>query len=372
MIEIKEVLSSNDWKEFINLPYRIYRNNSFWVPSIKKNEQKSFNPSNELFKTVEAKFLLALKDNRVVGRVVAIINWTEVNQLNKSKVRFGWLEYEDDIAILEALLNEVEVLGRKHDLSYMEGPMGFSNMDKAGMLTEGFDYRATMIGIYNYEYYPHHIEQLGFRPEAEWLEYSFRFDSILIEKARKLKTIIEKRYKVSCYQFKSINDLMPYVDEMFDLINRTYADLQSFVPIEKFQVEHYKKKYLKFIHPDFISCVKDEGGKMIAFAITMPSFSKAFQKANGSLYPFGWLHLLKAVKKNDHAEFYLIGIDPEYQNKGINALMFTQLYDSYQKRGIESVETNPLLEENTKIQQLWKNFSPVVHKRRKTFRKNIK
>ncbi len=371
MIKIKEVSTSNDWQEFINLPFRIYQNNPYWVPPIKKNELKSFNPTNDIFKTVEARFLLAYKDNRVVGRVVAIINWTEVNELNKPKVRFGWLDYEDDIEILKALLNEVEQLGKKHNLDYMEGPMGFSNMDKAGMLTQGFNYRATMIGIYNHEYYSNHIQQLGFRPEAEWLEYTFSFDTIDIEKARKLRSIIETRYNVSCYQFKSINDLMPYVDEMFDLINLTYAELQSFVPIEPFQVEHYKKKYLKFIHPDFISCVKDAQGKMIAFAITMPSFSKAFQKAKGSLFPLGWWYLLQATKKNDHGEFYLIGIDPEYQNKGINALIFTQLYDNYQKRGIKTVETNPLLEENIKIQQLWKNFSPEIHKRRKTFRKDL-
>ena len=371
MIKIKEVSTSNDWNEFINLPFRIYQNNPYWVPPIKKNELKSFNPSNDIFKTVEAKFLLAYKGDRVVGRVVAIVNWTEVNELKKAKARFGWLDYENDIEILKKLLQEVENLGKKYNLDYIEGPMGFSNMDKAGMLTKGFDYRATMIGIYNHEYYADHILQLGFKPEAEWLEYAINFDSIDVEKSRKLRSIIETRYGVSCYQFKSINDLMPHVDEMFDLINLTYAELQSFVPIEPFQVEHYKKKYLKFIHPDFISCVKDSKGKMIAFAITMPSFSKAFQKANGSLFPFGWWYLMQAVKKNDHAEFYLIGIDPEYQNKGINALIFTQLYDSYQKRGIKWVETNPLLEENIKIQQLWKNFNPEIHKKRKTFRKNI-
>ncbi|WP_322971699.1 GNAT family N-acetyltransferase [Faecalibacter sp. LW9] len=371
MITIREVKSSDDWKTFINLPFQIYKNNSFWVPPIKKNEIKSFNPSNDIFKTVDATFLLAYKDGKAVGRIVAIINWTEVNELHKSKVRFGWLDYENDLEILKALLDEVEKIGKQHRLEYMEGTMGFSNMDKAGMLTEGFDYRATMIGIYNHQYYPTHIQALGFKPEAEWLEYTFRFDSIDIDKARKLQAIIEKRYGVSNYQFKSINDLMPYVDEMFDLINKTYAELQSFVPIEKFQVEHYKKKYLKFIHPDFISCVKDAQGKMIAFAITMPSFSKGFQKANGSLFPFGWWHLMQATKKNNHAEFYLIGIDPEYQNKGINALIFTQLYESYKKRGVETIETNPLLEENTKIQHLWKNFDPKIHKRRKTFRKNI-
>ena len=371
MITIREVKTSEDWKTFINLPFQIYKNSAYWVPPIKKNELKSFNPSNDIFKTVDAKFLLAFKENQAVGRVVAIVNWNEVNELKKSKVRFGWLDYINDIDVLKALLDEVEAFGKAHQLDYMEGPMGFSNMDKAGMLTEGFNYRATMIGIYNHAYYFEHIKALGFRPEAEWLEYTFSFADIDIEKANKLSTIVEKRYKVSNYQFKSMNDLMPHVDEMFELLNKTYAELQSFVPIEKFQVEHYKKKYLKYIHPDFISCVKDEHGKMIAFSITMPSFSEGFQKANGSLFPLGWWHLMRVMKHSTHAEFYLIGIDPEYQSKGVNALIFKQLHENYQKHGIKTVETNPLLEENLKVQQLWKNFNPTIHKRRKTFRKDI-
>ena len=371
MITVREAQSTKDRKIFVDLPFQIYKDNPYWVPPIKKNELQSFDPSNDIFKTVHAKFLLAYNGNKVVGRVVAIINTVEINELKKNKVRFGWLDYEDDIEILKALLLEVEKFGKQHQVEYMEGPMGFSNMDKAGMLTDGFTSRATMIGIYNHSYYPKHLSELGFVPEAEWLEYKFGFDEIEIGKSKKLTDLIEKRYNVSNYYFKTIEDLMPYVDEMFDLLNKTYADLQSFVPIEPFQVEHYKKKYLKFIHPDFISCVKDAEGKMIAFAITMPSFSKAFQKANGSLLPFGWWHLMQATKKNDHAEFYLIGIDPEYQNKGINALIFKQLHENFERRGIKTVETNPLLEENTKIQQLWSKFNPVIHKRRKTFRKDL-
>jgi len=371
MIEVREVNSSKDWKAFVDLPFKLYKNSAFWVPPIKKNELKSFDPSNDIFKTVDAKFLLAYKDNQVVGRVVAIINWTEIKQLNKCKVRFGWLDYENDVEILSALLHEVETFGKLHNLEYMEGPMGFSNMDKAGMLTQGFDYKATMIGIYNHEYYYKHIQELGFFPEAEWLEYKFGFDDIDIDKSKRLADMLAKRYNVSTFQFNSIDELMPYVDEMFTLLNKTYAELQSFVPIEQFQVEHYKEKYLKFIHPDFISCVKDENGKMVAFAITMPSFTEGFQKAKGSLYPFGWWHLMQSMKKSNHAEFYLIGIDPAYQNKGLNALMFQQLHENYQKHGIRTIETNPLLEENLKVQQLWKTFNPVTHKRRKTFRKNL-
>ena len=372
MIEIKEVKSSKEMKKFVDLPFEVYKDNPYWVPSLKKDELAGFDCNNTIFKTVEAEFFLAYKGDEVVGRIVSIINWTEVKELCKSKIRFGWLVFKDDINILKALLTAVENIAIEKKLSYIEGPMGFSNMDKAGLLTEGFDKIATLIGLYNYEYYPKYLQQLGYEPKAEWLEYFIDIENLnSVKQMDKLCEMLKKRYEIETYKFKTIDEMLPYVDEMFDLLNVTYAELQSFVPIEKFQVEHYKKKYLKFIHPDFISCVKDKNNKMIAFAITMPSFSKAFQKTKGKLFPFGWWHLMQAQKKNDHVEFYLIGIDPQYQNKGVNALIFKELYDRFTARGIKTLETNPLLEENMKVQQLWKNFDPIVHKRRKTFYKNI-
>lgn len=371
MITIKEAKNDKELMDFVKFPFSLYKNNDYWVPPIIKEEFKSFNPKNDIFKSVDVHFYLAYKDNQLVGRVAASINWTEVNELHKPKVRFGWLEMIDDLEVTKALLDKVTELGTNNKLKYIEGPMGFSNMDKAGMLTQGFDYIATMIGIYNPEYYPKHLEQLGFKTEAEWLEYKLDIKSFNPRKINTLSGLIAKRYEVSLLKFKSIKELLPYVDEMFALLNKTYADLQSFVPIQQFQIEHYKKQYLNFIHPDYISCVMDKDHKMIAFAITMPSFSKGFQKANGKLFPFGFLHLLKAMKKNNHAEFYLIGIDPIYQNKGINALIFKEIYDNFTKNGITEIETNPLLVENNKIQQLWKEFNPIIHKRRKTFRKDL-
>ncbi|GGE94403.1 hypothetical protein SAMN05443634_101201 [Chishuiella changwenlii] len=372
MIDVKEVKSKKEMNQFIDLPFDIYKNNPYWVPPIKKDERKSFNPNNEIFKTVEAKFFLAYKGSEVVGRVVAIVNWTEIEELNKSKIRFGWLVFKDDINILKALLTTVENIGKVHKVNYIEGPMGFSNMDKAGMLTEGFDKIATLIGTYNHSYYPEYIQQLGYQPMAEWLEYAIELKNLeSVNQMDKLCELIRKRYSIDTYHFSSTKEMLPYVNEMFDLLNLTYADLQSFVPIEKEQVEHYKKKYLKFIHPDFVSCVKDKEGKMIAFAITMPSFSKAFQKSKGELFPFGWWYFIQEQKKNTHVEFYLIGIDPAYQNKGVHALIFKQLYDRFIKRGIKTLETNPILNENSKAQLIWKNFDPVIHKRRKTFYKEL-
>jgi len=372
MIEVREIKSEKELEDFVKFPFKLYKGNKYWVPSIIKEELKSFNPNQDIFKTVDVKYYLAYKNNEIVGRVAAIINWTEVNELKKNKARFGWLEMIDDINVTKALLDKVVEFGKEKNLEYIEGPMGFSNMDKAGMLTEGFNYIATMIGFYNYEYYPKHLEQLGYKPEAEWIEYSMELKNISASyDMEKISALIEKRYKVRSLEFESIKDVLPYVDEMFGLLNKSYAGLQSFVPIQQFQIDHYKEKYLNFIHPDFISCIVDEFGKIIAFGITMPSFSKAFQKANGKLLPFGWWHLLRAMKKNDHVEFYLIGVDPKFQNKGITALIFRDLHVNFRRRGIKTVETNPLLIENNKIQQLWQQFNPDTHKERKTYRYNL-
>lgn len=371
MIEIREAKTKNEITEFVKFPFTLYKNNKYWVPSMIKEEVKSFDLKNDIFKTVDVRFYLAYIGNEIVGRVACSINWTEVNELKKPKVRFGWLEMIDNIDVTKALIDTAIEFGKSQNMEYLEGPMGFSNMDKAGMLTEGFEYIATMIGLYNYEYYPKHMEQLGFKPEAEWIEYKLDLAKYDHEKIVKMSKLIKDRYKVKVLEFKSTKELMPYVDEMFALLNKTYADLQSFVPIEPFQVEHYKKKYLQFIHPDFISCIMDNDNTMIAFAITMPSFSKAFQKANGKLFPFGFWHLLQAVKKNDHAEFYLIGVDPEYRNKGVTALIFEEIYKCFTKHKISLIETNPLLIENNKIQQLWKHLNPEIHKERKTYRLDI-
>ncbi|EPH12342.1 GNAT family N-acetyltransferase [Myroides odoratimimus] len=371
MIEIREAKTNQEIKEFVKFPFKLYKDNKYWVPSMIKEEIKSFDRNNDIFKTVDVHFYLAYKNNEIVGRVACCINWTEVKDLHKPKVRFGWLEMIDDIEVTKALINTVIAFGKSQKMEYIEGPMGFSNMDKAGMLTKGFDYIATMIGLYNFEYYPQHMQQLGFKPEAEWIEYKLDISKFDKPKIDKMSSLVKTRYNVKVLEFKTIKELMPYVDEMFALLNKTYADLQSFVPIEPFQVEHYKKKYLQFIHPDYISCIMDENNKMIAFAITMPSFSRAFQKANGKLFPFGFWHLLQAIKKNSHAEFYLIGVDPEFRNKGVTAIIFEEIYKCFSKHNITFVETNPLLVENNKIQQLWKQLDPEIHKERKTYRLDI-
>jgi len=272
MITIKEALTQKEMTDFVTFPFQLYKNNPYWVPPLIKDELKSFNPKNDIFKSVTARYFLAYQDGKLAGRIAAIINWTEVNTLHKSKVRFGWFDVIDDIEVTKALLDKVIELGNEHKLEYMEGPVGFSNMDKAGMLTEGFDQIATMIGLYNHAYYPEHLKTLGFTIEAEWLEYKIDAKQVDLGKIEPLSRIIEQRYAVKSLNFKSTKDIIPYVDEMFGLLNKTYAELQSFVPIEQFQIDHYKEKYISFIHPDFITCESVSESQWKTLPIWIPAF----------------------------------------------------------------------------------------------------
>ncbi len=379
MITLKEMITPKELKQFVKFPFSLYKNEPKWVPPIIADELESMDPAkNPVFKNAEARYFLAFAKaengkQKAVGRICAIINHIEINEQKKSKMRFGWFDVIDDIEVTKALLSKVSEIGRENNLEFMEGPVGFSNMEKAGLLIEGFEYLNTMITWYNYPYYKDHFEQLGFEKAAEWVEFKIQIDPPEKQnpKVKKFADIIAKRYELSPLEFKTAADVKPYVDEMFELLNKTYNTLSTFVPIQQYQIDHYKEKYIKYIHPDFIKCVQDKEGKLVAFAITMPSFNEALKKANGSLFPFGFYHLLKAKKKNDTAAFYLIGIDPEYQNKGVTAVIFQKMQELFNSRGITQVETNPELEENKAIQQLWKNYEHKLHKRRRTYRKNL-
>lgn len=371
-IRIKKVQSKHDLEAFIKFPMDLYKDNKNYVPPFINEEKETLDVSkNPVFKDAEAHYFIAEKDNKVVGRVAAIINWQEVNKQHKKKMRFGWFDMIDDIEVTKALLDKVEAIGKENNLEFIEGPVGFSNLEKAGMLTKGFDKLATMVGLYNDPYYPEHLEKLGFEKANEWVEFELDAPNELPEKVIKFNKIVRERYKLRELKFTKTSEIIPYVEDMFDLLDKTYSELDTYVPIADYQIEYYKKKYIPFINPDYVNCIVDENNKMVSFAITMPSYSKAMQKAKGKLLPFGWWHLLRASKKNDSAQFYLIGIDPKYQGKGVTALIFNAMFDTFKRNGIKFLETNPELEDNENIQVLWKSYDPVNHKRRKTFKKPI-
>ncbi|NAS30119.1 GTP cyclohydrolase [Flavobacteriaceae bacterium R38] len=372
MIIVNEVLNKSDFKKFVKFPFQLYKDSKYWAPPIINEELEAMDKDkNPVFKNAQARFFLAYKDNKIVGRIAAIINWIEVNEQMKKKIRFGWFDVIDDIEVTKALLSKVSEIGKAHQLKSIEGPVGFSNLDKAGMLIEGFEEVNTMITWYNYPYYKDHFEQLGYEKAAEWVEFKINIAPKPPEKVAKFSKIISERYDLKLIKFKSSKEILPYVDEMFGLLNDTYSSLQTYVPIQQYQIDNYKKKYLRYVHPEFINCIADGNGKLIAFAITMPSFSKALQKVNGKLFPFGFLHILRARKNNDTASFYLIGIDAAYQNKGVTAIIFYEMLKTFNRNGITQVETNPELEENTAIQRLWNSYDHKLHKRRRTYRKSI-
>ncbi|HEY4538724.1 MAG TPA: GNAT family N-acetyltransferase [Faecalibacter sp.] len=371
-IQIKEVQNSKDLDAFVKFPMKLYKDNPYYVPPFINDEKQAMDKDkNPIFKDAEARYFLAFKGKEIVGRIAAIINWKEVKEQGKQKMRFGWFDTIDDIEVTKALLEVVQSIGKEKGLQYMEGPVGFSNLDKAGLLTQGFDKLATMVGLYNSPHYAEHFETLGFETANEWVEFELDAPTVLPEKVIKFNRIVQERYKLRELKFSKTKELFPYVDEMFELLDKTYSPLETYVPIADYQVTHYKEKYVPFINPDYVNIIVDEQDKMVAFAITMPSYSKAMQKANGKLLPFGWYHLMKANKKNDSAAFYLIGIDPKYQGKGVTALIFKAMFETFKRNGIKYLETNPELVENESIQVLWKAYNPVNHKRRKTFRKNI-
>jgi GNAT superfamily N-acetyltransferase len=372
MITIIEATTKKQLLDFVKFPFSLYKNNPYWIPPLINDELDSFDRTkNPAFETADAYFYLAYKDNKIVGRIAAIINWNEVNIQEKRKVRFGWWDIIDDIEVTKALLEKVYELGRLNNLEFVEGPIGFSNLDKVGVLTEGFDQMGTMITWYNHSYYKDHLELLGYQKEKGYIESVFPFENVKPEFFFKAQELIKKRYELRSLNFTKTKDIMPYVDKMFDLFNNAYANLSSFVAITDVQKEYFKKKYIHLINPEYIKFVMDKNDTIVAFSIVMPSFSEALQKANGTLFPFGFYHLLKAKKHSKDVVFYLIGVAPEYQSKGVTAIIFEEYYKTFTKKGIINCIRTPELEENHAIHNLWKNFKPIIHCRRKTYRKEL-
>ncbi|WP_299248327.1 GNAT family N-acetyltransferase [uncultured Lacinutrix sp.] len=372
MITTKLVTTKKDLKTFVKFPFSLYKDSKYWVPPIISQEMETFNKDkNPIFNDAETTLILAYKGDKLVGRVAAIINWLEVKKQKHLKMRFGWFDFIDDLEVSKALLDEVTKIGKQHNLEYTEGPVGFSNLDKVGVMTEGFDQISNMITWYNHEYYVKHYIAHGFTVEKSYSESSFPFVNVKPENFKKAQELIKRRYKLTALQLTKTSEVMPYVDKMFDLFNASYESLSSFVEITDIQKAYFKKKFISFVNPEYIKFVVDENDDMVAFAIVMPRFASALQEMNGKLFPFGFAKLLKAKKHSKDVVFYLIGVHPEYQNKGIHAVIFNEYYETFRQKGIINCYRTPELEDNEAIHKIWKHIETVVVKRRKTFRKTI-
>ena len=337
----------------------------------------TFSEKNPAMDFCEAAYFLAYKDGKLVGRVAGIINNKANKAWNLKNVRFGWIDFVDDEEVSEALLKAVEEWGREKGMDTIQGPLGFTDMDAEGMLIEGFEELSTMATIYNYPYYQKHIERLGFEKDADWIEMLMTVpkETGLPERLKRVAEIVMKKYDLHIKKYTSSKKIAKeYGQEIFALINEAFKPLFGYSELSQKQIDHYVKMYLPVLDLKLVSLITEANGRLVAVGISMPSMSKALQKAKGKLFPLGWWHLLKAlkIKKPKILDLMLVGVLPEYQNKGVNSILFYDLLPLYISEGYDYVETNPELEANDKVQQQWIYFERRQHKRRRCYKKEIK
>lgn len=372
-IVIKEVSNIRELKKFVSFQYDLYKDNKFWVPPLKSEEVKSLRKDkNPAFDFCEASYWIAYKDNEIVGRIGGIINSKYNKKWNAKSARFGWVDFIDDYEVSSSLFNTVELWAANKGMSSLNGPLGFTDMDAEGTLIMGFDENSTYGSIYNYPYYEKHFEKYGFVKDVDWVEYEVTGLDHVPEKISRIADIALKRNNLKLLKVKKSKEILPYGQEIFEVLNAAYSHLYGFVELSQKQIDMYIKQYFGFILPEYVPVVLDSNNKVIAFGITMPSLSEAFQKNKGKLFPFGFIPVLKSMKNNKKADLYLTAVKPEYQDKGINAILINEINKVYMQKGIEKVETNRELEGNEKIQAQWKLFDRRLHKRRRCYKKDLK
>ncbi len=374
MVEIREVKSRSELKQFIQFYYDLYRGCDCAVPFLYFDEMATLrSDKNPSFECCEAQYFLAYKDGKIVGRVAAIINRRANERWNCHQVRFGWFDFIDDLEVSTALLKAVEDWGRERGMVEMAGPLGFIDTDREGMLVEGFDQLASMYVNYNYPYYPRHIEQMsGFKKDNDYVECKVKVPEIVPEKFVKVTDMVRRRYGLKVHKFTR-HELIEegYGRKVFDLLNATYADLYGFSQLSDRQIDKLVNDYIKIADLNLVTAIMD-AEKMVGFGITFPSFSRALQKTrDGRLFPFGWWHMLKILKwhKTPIVDLLLIGVLPEYRAKGANALIFNDLIPYFQQYNFEYAETGPMMETNEGVLSQWQYLEATVHRRHRCYRK---
>lgn len=374
-VVIKTVSSKKDMKVFVRFANKLYKGNRYYVPSMPFDDLNTLDKDkNGAFDFCEAEYYLAYKDGQVAGRVAAIVNHKANQTWKVDQVRFGWIDFIDDIEVSSALLDAVVKFGKDRGMTQIVGPLGFTDFDPEGMLVEGFDRLSTMALIYNYPYYPEHMKRLGYYKETGWVEYRITIPDQLPDNHRRLSSLIRDRYglkvrKMTRRQIRKEN----YGRKLFELINETYCVLYGYSLLSDKQIDQYVDLYLSLVDTKMLTFIENPEGELIAAGISIPSLSEALQKCNGEILPFGWWHIMKAMfwKKPDTLDLLLIGVRQDYQNKGVNSLLFVDLFENYKKMGFKYAETNANLETNAKVQAMWTPFEKELHKRRWVFGKEI-
>ena len=371
-VKIREVTDSKDLKDFLRFPATLYRGNPNYVPPLLFDESNTLRrDKNPAFDHCEARYWLAFRDGRIAGRIEGIINRLHIEKWNQAYVRFGWIDFIDDPDVSRALLETIETWAKEKGMTAVHGPLGFTDLDREGMLVEGFDELGTLATNYNHPYYPVHMEKLGYVKDTDWVEYELYVPTEPNETIARIANIALRRNNLKLLDFRHKKQLLPYAEDLFRLLDDEYRKLYGVVPLTKKQVDSYIKQYFGFVTPDFVPIVLDTDGHMVAFGVTMPSLSRALQRANGRLFPFGFIHLFRALKKNDRADLYLVAVKSEYQGKGVNAILIHQINQVYKRFGITKVESNLELETNRLVQDQWKYFEKRQHKRRRCFIKHL-
>lgn len=374
-ILIKTVTTRKELKTFVRFANKLYKGNKYYVPSMPFDDLNTLDKDkNGAFEFCEAEYYLAYKNGVLVGRVAAIVNHKANESWKVKQVRFGWFDFIDDMEVSAALLDAVIAFGRERGMTQIVGPLGFTDFDPEGMLVEGFDRLSTMALIYNHPYYPEHMKKLGYYKETGWLEYRITIPTEVPERHRRLAELVKERNnltlrKLTRRQIRKEN----YGVKLFNLINDTYCKLYGYSLLSERQIEQYVDLYLSLVDPSMLNFVEDENGDLIAAAITIPSLAEALQKCNGEIFPFGWWYLLKNmfIKKPDTLDLLLIGVRPDYQNKGVPTLVICDLIETFNRLGFRYAESNANLETNTSIQALWGPFEKEQHKKRWVFGKDI-
>lgn len=374
-VEIRAIEpTKKELRKFVKFGIDLYEGNPYYVPSLIYDDVNTLSPKvNPAFDFCEAQCFMAFRDGKPVGRIAGIINHAVNDRTGEKTLRFGFIDFIDDPEVADAVIEACAAWGREKGMTSMLGPMGFTDMDHEGMLVEGFDQLGTMATIYNHPYYPLHLERMGFKPEAEWVEMAIRIPDSIPDKYARVAEIVKTRNNLRIKKYTSRKKIKEeYGVALFELINEAYDKLYGYSPLTPRQIEYYIEMYLGILNLDFVTVVVDSEDRLVAVGISIQSFSRALQKCRGRLFPTGWWHLLQVLRgKSDIVDLLLIAVKPEYQNKGVNALLFTDLIPRYIKAGFKHAETNPELAVNEKVRGQWEYFDTRLHKRRRAFRRPL-
>lgn len=375
MIEIKKIEpTKSNLKKFTQFQIDLYKGNPYFVPPLVSDDVATLLPAeNPAFDFCEAEYYMAYKDGKPVGRIAGIIN-NQVNEKSGTKnVRFGFIDFIDDPEVSAKLLEAVEKWGKSKGMNKIIGPLGFTDLDYEGMLIEGYEELSTMATIYNYPYYPKHMESHGYEKESDWVEFLMEVPDAIPDKYNRIADIVKKKYGLKVKKYTSRKGIKTeYGQALFQLINEAYKNLYQYSALTERQINHYIDQYLGLLNLELVTLIVDKDEKLVGVGISMQSMSRALQKSKGKLFPFGWYHLLRGLKgKSDRVDLLLVAVHPDYQNKGVNALLFQDLIPYYQKNGYKYAESNPEMETNAKVQSQWEYFTTRQHKRRCSYAKKI-